>query len=75
MLMSTPRRASRAPMLKPAAANPLNKASRSVLPTPSTSPVDFISGPSALLASGNFWKENTGTFTVKYGGALCRPDP
>ena len=40
---------------------------------PSTSPVDFISGPSRLLALGTFSKLNTGTFTPTYSGSRARP--
>ena len=39
-----------------------------VFPMPSTSPVDFISGPRMEFASPSFSKENTGTFAAKYGG-------
>ncbi len=34
------------------------------LPRPSTSPVDFISGERAALASVSFSKEKTGTLTA-----------
>ena len=40
---------------------PLENASPKSSPTLMTSPVDFISGPSALSTFGNLLKENTGT--------------
>ena len=43
--------------------NPLYKASLTSLPTPKTSPVDFISGPKDTSTFGNFCVENTGTLT------------
>ena len=50
--------------LYPAETRPLNSASCILAPRPSTSPVDFISGDRAALASVIFSKENTGTFTA-----------
>ena len=59
----------------PAEVSPLNSASLRVLPSPKTSPVDFISGPKYELTSLNFSNEKTGTLTAKYGGVLCSPVP
>jgi hypothetical protein len=42
----------------------LKRASCRFFPRPSTSPVDFISGERAALASVILAKENTGTFTA-----------
>ena len=42
---------------------------------PSTSPVDFISGPSCTSTSVSFSKLNTGTFTAQYGGCGYSPVP
>ena len=55
---------------KPADTKPFTSASSIVLPTPKTSPVDFISGPRLEFASSSFSKEKTGTLTAKYGGVL-----
>ena len=59
----------------PAAVMPLNSASPSVRPMPSTSPVDFISGPRLASASVSFSNEKTGTLTAKQGGVLYSPVP
>ena len=52
-----------------AATNPLYKASFTFLPTPKTSPVDFISGPKDTSTLGSFCVENTGTFTDTRSGS------
>ena len=57
-------------VLNPADTSPLNSASIRFLPTPKTSPVDFISGPSFELTSLSFSKLKTGTLTATYGGVL-----
>ena len=74
-LSSTPRRFAPSVETKsyPAAEKPLKSASVKSAPTPSTSPVDFISGPSRLFASGTLPKENTGTLTAQSGGAFHSP--
>ena len=50
----------------PAAISPLYTASSMVRAMPSTSPVDFISGPSWVSRSASFSKEKTGTLTAPY---------
>ena len=62
--MYTPRSGLSISILNPAAVSPLKSASTRFLPTPSTSPVDFISGPNIELTFLSFSKENTGTFAV-----------
>ena len=62
-------------ILNPAETSPLKSASSIVLPMPSTSPVDFISGPSCELTSLSFSNENTGTFTATYGELGYSPVP
>jgi hypothetical protein len=54
--------------LVPAPSWLFTKASPKVLPTPITSPVDFISGPRMVSTPGNLTKGNTASFTLKYGG-------
>ena len=46
-----------------------------VLARPSTSPVDFISGPRCVSTSTSFSEENTGTFTATYGEMGYNPVP
>ena len=43
----------------------LTKASPKVLPTPMTSPVDFISGPRMVSTPGNLTNGNTASLTLK----------
>ncbi|MCY1534978.1 hypothetical protein D9M68_703640 [compost metagenome] len=52
----------------PAPSCDFTKASPKVLPTPITSPVDFISGPRMVSTPGNLTNGNTASFTLKYGG-------
>ena len=52
-----------------AATKPLYNASLTFLPTPKTSPVDFISGPKDTSTLGSFCVENTGTFTDTRSGS------
>ena len=47
----------------PAAICDLTNASPKLAPTPITSPVDFISGPSIVSAPGNLMNGNTASFT------------
>ena len=54
--------------LTPAANCDFTKASVKVLPTPITSPVDFISGPRIVSTPGNFTNGKTASFTEKYSG-------
>ena len=51
-------------VLNPADTSPLNNASTRFLPTPKTSPVDFISGPNLEFTSFSFSKLKTGTLTA-----------
>ena len=51
--------------LVPAPSWDLTKASPNVLPTPMTSPVDFISGPRIVSTPGNLTNGNTASFTLK----------
>ena len=51
------------------------KASPKLLPTPITSPVDFISGPSMVSTPGNLTKGNTASLTLKYGGVTSSKIP
>ena len=51
--------------LVPAPSWLLTKASPKVLPTPMTSPVDFISGPRMVSTPGNFTNGNTASLTLK----------
>ena len=51
------------------------KASPKVLPTPMTSPVDFISGPKMVSTPGNFTNGKTASLTLKYGGVTSAPMP
>ena len=48
----------------------LINASANVLPTPITSPVDFISGPKIGSTPGNFIKGKTASLTEKKGGVI-----
>src|SRR5690606_13039156 len=52
----------------PAPSCDLTKASPKVLPTPITSPVDFISGPRMVSTPGNLTNGNTASLTLKYSG-------
>jgi len=51
-------------LLMPAASCDLTKASPKVMPTPITSPVDFISGPRMVSTPGNFTNGNTASLTL-----------
>jgi hypothetical protein len=51
--------------LVPAPSCDFTKASPKVLPTPITSPVDFISGPRIVSTPGNLTKGNTASLTLK----------
>ena len=54
--------------LVPAPIWDFTNASPNVLPTPMTSPVDFISGPRIVSTPGNLTNGKTASFTLKYGG-------
>ncbi len=56
--------------LVPRGAQPLYSASSRVVAMPSTSPVDFISGPSIVSTFKSFSNEKTGTLTATYGDFL-----
>ena len=73
--MNTPLSPSRLPTIMPAEVSPLKSASPRFFPMPSTSPVDFISGPRLEFTSVSFSNENTGTLTAVYGGTRYRPVP
>src|SRR5580765_4606694 len=60
--------------LTPAPNCDLTKASPKVLPTPITSPVDFISGPRMVSTPGNLANGNTASLTEKYGGVTSSTD-
>ncbi|MNI45001.1 hypothetical protein D3C73_994030 [compost metagenome] len=49
----------------PAASCDFTKASPKLMPTPITSPVDFISGPRMVSTPGNFTNGNTASLTEK----------
>src|SRR5574343_1126103 len=59
----------------PAANCDLTKASAKVVPTPMTSPVDFISGPRMVSTPGNLTKGKTASLTEKYGGMTSLVTP
>ncbi|CFL94017.1 Uncharacterised protein [Bordetella pertussis] len=59
----------------PAASCDLTKASPKLLPTPMTSPVDFISGPRMVSTPGNLTNGKTASLTLKYGGTTSRVMP
>ncbi len=54
----------------PAPSCDLNSASPKVVPTPMTSPVERISGPSSGSTPWNLANGNTASFTEKYGGTI-----
>ncbi|MNM93277.1 hypothetical protein D3C81_1056460 [compost metagenome] len=60
---------------EPAASWLLNSASPNTLPTPITSPVERISGPSTGSTPGNLLNGNTASLTLKYGGTTSSPIP
>ena len=59
----------------PAASCDLNSASPKVRPTPITSPVERISGPSSVSTPGNLAKGKTASLTEKYGGTTSTRAP
>ncbi|MCY1551279.1 hypothetical protein D9M68_875960 [compost metagenome] len=61
--------------LVPAPSWLFTKASPKVLPTPMTSPVDFISGPRIVSTPGNLTNGKTASLTLKYGGFTSAPMP